>query len=53
MKKIYLLLVIILPGLVAVAQRGSVKGTLTDTLAKQPVASATLTLLAKKDSSLV
>jgi hypothetical protein len=53
MKKIYLLLVIILPGLVSVAQKGSVKGTLTDTLVKQPVAAATLTLLSRKDSSLV
>src|SRR5687767_4690229 len=53
MKKIYLLLVIILPGLVSVAQKGSVKDTLTDTLVKQPVAAATVTLLSRKDSSLV
>lgn len=37
----------------AFPQRGTIKGLLFDTLAKQPVASATITLLQKKDSSLV
>lgn len=53
MKKSYLLLVILLVSLVSVAQKGSVKGVLMDTLAKQPVTAATITLLQKKDSSLV
>jgi len=54
MKKIYLLYVISLIGLGSFAQKnGLVKGTLTDTLSKQPVTSATITLLSKKDSSLV
>mgnify|MGYP000161294488 CR=1 FL=1 len=53
MKKIYLLFVICLIGLASLAQKGLVKGTLMDTLAKQPISSATITLLSKKDSSLV
>lgn len=54
MKKIYLLLVISLCTLVTQAQKnGSIKGLLYDTLAKQPVASATITVLKKKDSALV
>jgi hypothetical protein len=54
MKKIYLLIVISLCTLATQAQRnGSLKGLLYDSLAKQPVASATITILQKKDSSLV
>jgi hypothetical protein len=54
MKKFCLLFVITCTSLVSLAQRnGVVKGILTDTLAKQPVASATITLLARKDSSLI
>jgi hypothetical protein len=54
MKQIYLLIITILLGAVVMAQRnGSIKGTLTDTLAKQPVSAATITVLNKKDSSLV
>lgn len=54
MKKIYLLLVISLCTLITQAQKnGSIKGLLYDTLAKQPVASATITVLKKKDSALV
>ena len=37
----------------AISQRGTVTGVLFDTLAKQPVANATISLLQKKDSSLV
>jgi hypothetical protein len=41
-------------GLSAVAQKnGSIKGLAVDTLAKQPVSSATISVLDKKDSSLV
>ncbi|MGC4035550.1 MAG: outer membrane beta-barrel protein [Chitinophagaceae bacterium] len=36
-----------------IAQRGTVKGNLFDTLANQPVANATISLLQKKDSALV
>jgi hypothetical protein len=54
MKNSYLLLLALLMGLASYAQRnGQVKGTIMDTLAKQPVASATITLLSKKDSSLI
>lgn len=54
MKKIYLLIVISLCTLVTQAQKnGSLKGLLYDTVAKQPVVSATITILKKKDSSLV
>src|SRR5688572_22608152 len=35
------------------AQKGSVKGVAMDTLSRQPVAMATVTLVEKKDSSLV
>ncbi|MES1215141.1 MAG: outer membrane beta-barrel protein [Bacteroidota bacterium] len=37
----------------AFAQKGTIRGVLFDTLAKQPVESATISLLQKKDSSLV
>ncbi|HEY4151017.1 MAG TPA: TonB-dependent receptor, partial [Chitinophagaceae bacterium] len=54
MQKIYLLLIIGFTCIGAQAQRnGSIKGIAFDTLSKQPVASATITLLKKKDSSLV
>jgi hypothetical protein len=54
MKKIYLLLFICLGALATQAQKnGSLKGVLYDTVAKQPVAAATITVLLKKDSSLV
>src|SRR5690348_1575432 len=54
MKKLPLLLIAILLCLAATAQKnGSIKGVLFDTAANQPVASATITLLQKKDSSLV
>ncbi|HEU4553593.1 MAG TPA: TonB-dependent receptor family protein [Chitinophaga sp.] len=54
MQKIYLLLIISCCALAAQAQRnGSISGNLLDTIARQPVPSATITLLKKKDSSLV
>lgn len=53
MQKFYLWLLLCLFSLAVHAQHGVVKGTLSDTLARQPVASATITLLQKKDSSLV
>ena len=54
MKYFYSLLVLVIISLGASAQRnGSIKGVLTDTLAKQPVGGATLTILQRKDSSLV
>ncbi|HEY9257689.1 outer membrane beta-barrel protein, partial [Chitinophaga sp.] len=54
MKKNYLLLIACCFAFAAQAQKtGSIKGMLLDTLAHQPVASATITLLKKKDSSLV
>ncbi|PSL45600.1 outer membrane receptor protein involved in Fe transport [Chitinophaga niastensis] len=54
MQKIYLLLIACCLAFAAHAQKnGSIKGTLLDTIGRQPVASATITLLKKKDSSLV
>ena len=54
MRKIYLLLVLLFAGGVLYAQKnGSVKGQLYDTIGKQPVAAATITVLDGKDSSLV
>src|SRR5258708_37634727 len=54
MKKLSLLLAISLICLVSRAQKnGSIKGSLYDTAAKQGVASATITVLQQKDSSLV
>jgi hypothetical protein len=54
MRYIYLLLATLFISLGSVAQKnGSVKGVLMDTLSKQPVAAATITLMSKKDSSLV
>jgi len=37
----------------ALAQKGTIKGSLYDTLANQPIENATISLLQKKDSSLV
>lgn len=54
MKKLPLFFIGTLLCLAATAQKnGSIKGVLFDTAANQPVASATITLLQKKDSSLV
>lgn len=54
MKKNYLLLIACCLAFAAQAQKmGSIKGMLLDTIARQPVAAATITLLKKKDSSLV
>jgi hypothetical protein len=54
MQKIYLLLIVTFTGAGALAQRnGSIKGIAFDTASRQPVVSATITLLQKKDSSLV
>lgn len=54
MKKVYLLIVCcFLYSLLLAQKNGVVKGVAFDTLAKQPVAAATITLLLKKDSSLV
>ena len=54
MKKLYLLIVCCILSSIAWAQKnGLVKGTAVDTLLQQPVVSATVTLLLKKDSSLV
>src|ERR1044071_5597195 len=54
MKKISLLIVLSLIYCTTLAQKnGSLKGIAFDTTAKQAVASATITVLNKKDSSLV
>ena len=54
MRKIYLSLVFVLFAGTAFAQRnGSIKGVAFDTLSRQPVAAATVTVVEKKDSSLV
>jgi Outer membrane protein beta-barrel family/Carboxypeptidase regulatory-like domain len=54
MKHVYLLIVLSFTGLVSYSQKsGSLKGVVYDTLGKTPVASATITVLTKKDSSLV
>lgn len=53
MKKIYLLAACCLLALLVSAQKASIKGIAFDTLGKQPVVAATITLLQKKDSSLV
>lgn len=52
MKRLTLLITII-TSLSVSAQQGSVKGKLNDTLSKQPVPGATITLMTAKDSSLV
>jgi hypothetical protein len=55
MKKLYLLIICCILSFIAWSQKsgGLVKGIAFDTLSKQPVVSATVTLLLKKDSSLV
>ncbi|MEI9943855.1 MAG: outer membrane beta-barrel family protein [Chitinophagaceae bacterium] len=54
MRKVYLLLTTLCFSLIVSAQKnGSIKGTAFDTVSKQPIASATISILEKKDSSLV
>ena len=54
MRKICLLPGLVLFTLVSFAQKnGTIKGTAIDTISKQPVAGATVTVVGKKDSSLV
>ncbi|HET9431512.1 MAG TPA: carboxypeptidase-like regulatory domain-containing protein, partial [Chitinophagaceae bacterium] len=54
MRKIWILLLLLLPTVVAMAQKnGSISGYAFDSVAKQPIPSATVTILDKKDSSLV
>src|ERR1700741_1387731 len=54
MRRICFLLFLFSFAITSQAQRnGQVKGIAYDTLSKQPVANATITLLQKKDSSLV
>jgi hypothetical protein len=54
MRKIYISLLLILFTVSLFAQKnGTVKGLAFDTISKQPVAAATITVLEKKDSSLV
>lgn len=54
MRKYYLLLLLVCFTTIVSAQKnGSVKGIAFDTISKQPVAGATITILEKKDSSLV
>ena len=54
MRKTGVLLLLLVSSILARAQtNGSVKGILFDTLAKEPVPNATLTLMRQKDSSLV
>ncbi|NOT50916.1 MAG: TonB-dependent receptor [Chitinophagaceae bacterium] len=54
MRKIYLSLLLACFTIVAEAQKnGTVKGIAFDTLSKQPVSAATITVLDKKDSSLI
>lgn len=54
MKKLYLFFTVLSITFCAMAQKsGSIKGIAYDTATKHPIASATVTLLEKKDSSLV
>lgn len=54
MRKIYILLIAFFPAASLMAQKnGTIKGVAFDTISKQPVAAATITVLEKKDSSLV
>lgn len=54
MRKVYLLLALLIFTSTAFSQRnGTVKGIAFDTISKQPVAMATVSVLEKKDSSLV
>lgn len=54
MKQIYLFGFLLIIGLPALAQRnGTIRGVAFDTLTRQPIAGATLTVLQRKDSALV
>lgn len=54
MKRTLLIVFSVFTCIIAMAQKsGSARGIIFDTIAKQPVASATITVLQKKDSSLV
>lgn len=54
MRKIYIiLLTICFTSAISAQKNGTVKGVAFDTISKQPVAGATITVLEKKDSSLV
>ena len=54
MRKIYFLLTILAISISSFAQKnGSIKGIAFDTISKQPVSMATVTVVEKKDSSLV
>ena len=54
MKKYLLIVLSVLLGTIVIAQKnGDIRGVIFDTISKQPVAGATITLLNKKDSSLV
>lgn len=54
MKQIFLFSLLIIVSLSVAAQKnGVVKGQLMDTIAHQPVAGATITLMKRQDSSLV
>ncbi len=54
MRKIFILLLLLASSAMAMAQKkGTLTGMLYDTLAKEPVANATITLMRQKDSSLV
>jgi hypothetical protein len=54
MRQAYLLLLLLAPTLTVLAQKnGSIKGIAFDSLAKQPVTSATVSVMDKKDSSLI
>ena len=54
MRKIYLLVLTFFVATLLLAQKnGSVKGLAFDTISKQPVSAATITVLERKDSSLV
>jgi hypothetical protein len=54
MRQAYLLLILLGSTLNALAQKnGTVKGIAFDTIARQPVSSATVTVMDKKDSSLI
>lgn len=53
-KRIYTCLVLLLISATLIAQRnGAIKGVVMDTVSKQPVAGATLTIMERKDSSLI
>ncbi|HEY6506098.1 MAG TPA: DUF2012 domain-containing protein, partial [Chitinophagaceae bacterium] len=54
MRKIYLSFILLFVTIISFSQKnGSIKGVAFDTITKEPVAAATITLMEKKDSSLV